>query len=214
VVGLPEKLFFGTGIPASILILNKAKPVARRGKVLFIDASPEGFYEEGSKNNRLRLQDILRIAAVFNACAEPGEVPGAVDALCDAWLSAAERHHKRQLKRAAHSDAETKERIRAEHDARVAEINEAAEAVRQWLRAKNPGGRTSLDKFAAVVTLEEIADENDYNLNISRYVESADPPPQLDVKKELARLRELETARDRAEREMDRLLKELGYGTK
>lgn len=214
VVGLPEKLFFGTGIPASILILNKAKPVARRGKVLFIDASPEGFYEEGSKNNRLRLQDILRIAAVFNAYAEPGEVPGAIDALRDAWLSAAERHHKRQLKRAAHSDAETKERILAEHDARVAEINEAAEAVRQWLRAKNPGGRSSLDKFAAVVTVEEIADENDYNLNISRYVESADPPPQLDVKKELAILRELETARDKAEREMDRLLKELGYGTK
>ena len=39
VIGLPPNLFYGTGIPASILVLNRDKPVARKGQVLFIDAS-------------------------------------------------------------------------------------------------------------------------------------------------------------------------------
>ncbi len=44
VIGLPGQLFFGTGIPATVLILNKSKPKARKGKVLFIDASSKGLY--------------------------------------------------------------------------------------------------------------------------------------------------------------------------
>src|SRR3989304_2382279 len=67
VIGLPEKLFFGTGIPASIVILNKNKPKHRKGKVLFIDASPAGLYHEGKNKNYLRLEDILRLTAVVNA---------------------------------------------------------------------------------------------------------------------------------------------------
>ncbi len=38
VIGLPSNLFYGTGIPAAILVLNRAKPPERKGKVLFIDA--------------------------------------------------------------------------------------------------------------------------------------------------------------------------------
>ena len=60
VIGLAPNLFYGTGIPASILVLNRNKPAARRGMVLFIDAS--GDFEEGSNQNRLRGQDIERIA--------------------------------------------------------------------------------------------------------------------------------------------------------
>ena len=59
--------------------------------------------------------------------------------------------------------------------------------------------------------LEEVAEENDFNLNISRYLDSSDPPPQLDVEEELRKLRELEKKRDAAERKMDKLLAELGY---
>ena len=52
VIGLAPNLFYGTGIPASILVLNREKPAARKGRVLFIDASGE--FEEGSNQNRLR----------------------------------------------------------------------------------------------------------------------------------------------------------------
>ena len=99
VIGLPEKLFFGTGIPASIVILNKNKPEERKGKVLFIDASDEGFYQEGSNRNFLRLEDILRITAVFNVYVQPGEIAGEVDDICDKWLAAARMHRDRQLKK-------------------------------------------------------------------------------------------------------------------
>ncbi|MEW5850478.1 MAG: class I SAM-dependent DNA methyltransferase [Myxococcota bacterium] len=65
VVALPEDLFHGTGIPAAILILNRAKIHERKGKVLFIDAS-QGFEEAGAQN-RLRDEDVSRIAATFHA---------------------------------------------------------------------------------------------------------------------------------------------------
>ena len=60
VIGLPPNLFYGTGIPASILVLNRHKADARKGKVLFIDASGE--FEEGSNQNRLRDRDIEHIS--------------------------------------------------------------------------------------------------------------------------------------------------------
>ena len=68
VIGLAPNLFYGTGIPACILVLNRDKPTARRGKVLFIDASGE--FEEGSNQNRLRDQDIDRMVKTFRAYAD------------------------------------------------------------------------------------------------------------------------------------------------
>jgi type I restriction enzyme M protein len=64
VIGLPSALFYGTGIPASILIINKNKSKARKGKVLFINAELE--YEEGKNQNRLREQDINKIVEHFD----------------------------------------------------------------------------------------------------------------------------------------------------
>ena len=52
VVGLPTNLFYGTGIPAAILIVNRDKPKARKGKVLFVEASRE--FREASNQNFLR----------------------------------------------------------------------------------------------------------------------------------------------------------------
>ena len=63
VIGLPAALFYGTGIPACLLIINKTKPAERKGKVLFINSELE--YEEGKNQNKLRQQDIDKIVQTF-----------------------------------------------------------------------------------------------------------------------------------------------------
>lgn len=65
VIGLPSGLFYGTGIPASLLIINKKKPADRKGKVLFINSELE--FEEGKNQNRLRAEDIEKIVTTFDA---------------------------------------------------------------------------------------------------------------------------------------------------
>ncbi len=62
IIGLPANLFYGTGIPACILVLDKENAPARKG-VFMIDAS-KGFLKDGNKN-RLREQDIHRIVDTF-----------------------------------------------------------------------------------------------------------------------------------------------------
>ena len=135
VIGLAPNLFYGTGIPASILVLNRDKPAARRGKVLFIDASGE--FEEGSNQNRLRDDDVEHIASTFHA----------------------------------YSDVE---------------------------------------KYARVVSLPEI-EQNDWNLNISRYVDTSEEEQRIDVGEAIRKLRELERERAAAAATMNRYLAELGY---
>ena len=135
VIGLAPNLFYGTGIPASILVLNRNKLAARKGKVLFIDASGE--FEEGSNQNRLRDQDIEHIAKTFHAYAD-------------------------------------------------------------------------VEKYARVVPLVEI-EKNDWNLNISRYVDTSEEEERIDVAEAVRRLREQERERAAAEATMNRYLAELGY---
>ena len=135
VIGLAPNLFYGTGIPASILVLNRDKPADRKGKVLFIDASAE--FEEGSNQNRLRDQDIGHISKAFHAYAD-------------------------------------------------------------------------VEKYARVVPLTEI-ERNDWNLNISRYVDTSDEEERIDVGEAVRKLRELEGEREAAEATMNRYLAELGY---
>jgi type I restriction enzyme M protein len=135
VIGLPSNLFYGTGIPAAILILNRAKRPERQRKVLFIEASRA--FKEGSAQNYLREEDVTKIAATFHAF-------------------------------------------------------------------KN------VEKYARVVAIDEIA-KNDFNLNISRYVETADAAEKVDVASAIAKLRELEGKRSDAEARMNAYLKELGY---
>lgn len=62
IIGLPANLFYGTGIPACILVLDKENAAGRKG-VMMVDAS-KGFIKDGNKN-RLREQDIHRIVDVF-----------------------------------------------------------------------------------------------------------------------------------------------------
>jgi type I restriction enzyme M protein len=137
VIGLPPNLFYGTGIPAAILVLNRDKKPARRKRVLFVEASRE--FKEGSAQNYLRDEDVKKIAATAHAFKD-------------------------------------------------------------------------VDKYARVVGIDEIA-KNDWNLNISRYVETAEAAEKVDVASAIARLREIEKKRGEAEAKMNGFLKELGYGT-
>ena len=135
IIGLPENLFAGTGIPATVLILNKAKTPKRRGKVLFIHGAKE--FEERPKKNILGETNITRLVDAYQA----------------------------------------------------------------W---------TDEDRFCRVVDLAEI-EENDFNLNISRYIDTLEPEQPIDVQAELQKLWTAEKARDEAAARMNALLKEMGY---
>jgi len=105
IIGLPPHLFYGTGIPACILVINKNKPSELKDKILFINADAE--YGEGRNQNYLRPEDIEKISYVF--------------------------HQKKEI-----------------------------------------------PKYSRLVTLKEI-EENDYNLNIRRYVDNSPDPEIEDV---------------------------------
>lgn len=64
IIGLPPNLFFGTGIPACVIVLDKEGAAASKG-IFMIDAK-EGFAKDGAKN-RLRESDVRRIVDVWNA---------------------------------------------------------------------------------------------------------------------------------------------------
>jgi len=132
VVGLPTNLFFGTGIPAAILIFNKAR---KRKEVLFIDASRE--YQEGKKQNTLRIQDIEKIEQTYK---------------------------------------------KFETD----------------------------EKYSYRATLEEIK-ENDFNLNIPRYVDTFEEEEPVNIKATQKEIEKLEAELVDVRKEMNKYLKELGF---
>lgn len=63
VIQLPKDMFYGAGIPACYLVVNRAKPAERAGRVLFVDASQ--CFERRDSKNHLRREDIDRIVAAF-----------------------------------------------------------------------------------------------------------------------------------------------------
>ena len=132
VVGLPSNLFYGTGIPAAILIFKRNKP---DNNVLFIDASRE--FLDGKNQDFLRDQDIKKIVKTYKA-------------------------------------------------------------------------RESVDKYAYLASLEEIQ-ENDYNLNIPRYVDTFEEEEEIDINAVQKEIKGLELELAGIQKEMDGYLKELGY---
>ncbi|MDP2025514.1 N-6 DNA methylase [Sulfuriferula sp.] len=73
VIGLPAGLFYGTGIPACVLVMNK-KDAATRKHILFINADRE--YREGKAQNFLRPEDLSKIVHVYRSLAQGGpDVP-------------------------------------------------------------------------------------------------------------------------------------------
>ncbi|HHQ4483326.1 TPA: type I restriction-modification system subunit M [Aeromonas veronii] len=133
VIGLPEKLFYGTGIPAAILIFKKQK---LDDNVLFIDASRE--FKAGKNQNLLSADNIAKIVATY----------------------------------------------------------------------RNGG---NIDKYAYLASLKEIID-NDYNLNIPRYVDTFEEEAEIDLLAVRAEREQLKAQLAELETEMAKYLEELGYG--
>lgn len=133
VVGLPANLFFGTGIPACILIFKQNR---NRNDVLFIDASGDEYYEKGKNQNKLRQEDIQRIVDTYDAY-------------------------------------------------------------------------ETIDKYAYVATAEEIR-ENDYNLNIPRYVDTFEEEEMVDMEAVAINIVNIKTELAEVEKQMEEYLKELG----
>lgn len=139
VIGLPSNLFFGTGIPAAILIFNKGR--GNNKNVLFIDSSQH--YESVKNQNKIRLTDIEHIvSAYYDFCAGKFE-PGIVE-----------------------------------------------------------------EKFSYVATFEEIK-ENEFNLNIPRYVDTFEEEQEVDIKAVQEEIENLESELKLVQEEMEKYLKEL-----
>ena len=134
VVGLPANLFYGTGIPAAILVFRKQKPDK---SVLFIDASRE--YDDAKTQNRLANEHIEKIVATYKA-------------------------------------------------------------------------RSEVDKYAYVADFDEIK-ENDFNLNIPRYVDTFEEEVEIDIRAVQEEIDELDTELTQVQEQMHGYLKELGYGS-
>ncbi len=64
IIGLPQKLFYNTGIAACVFVINKRKPPELKDKILFINV--EGEYGEGRNQNYLRPEDLEKITHVFH----------------------------------------------------------------------------------------------------------------------------------------------------
>jgi type I restriction enzyme M protein len=131
VVGLPENLFYGTGIPAAIMVFKRHKD---DDSVVFIDASRE--FKAGTPQNRLRDQDIEKVVSTYRA-------------------------------------------------------------------------RELVDKYAYVADYDEIQ-ENDFNLNIPRYVDTFEPEPDVDMATVARAIAGLDAQLTETEQAMAGYLEELG----
>jgi type I restriction enzyme M protein len=133
VIGLPEKLFYGTGIPAAILVFRKDKADA---KVLFIDASRD--FKAGNNQNQLSEENIAKVVETYKQ-------------------------------------------------------------------------REASDKYAYLASLVEIK-ENDFNLNIPRYVDTFEEEEEIDLMAVQAERKDIEAEIATLNEQMDSYLKELSYG--
>lgn len=133
VIGLPSNLFFGTGIPACILVFKQNRD---REDILFIDASGDNYFEKGKNQNKLREEDINRIVDAYEKYED-------------------------------------------------------------------------IEKFAHVATKKEIV-ENDYNLNIPRYVDTFEEEEMVDMDEVAEKIASIKAELVEVEGQMAKYLKELG----
>ena len=132
VIGLPSNLFYGTGIPAAILIFKRNRS---DNNVLFIDASRE--YQSDKNQNKLRQSDIDKIIATYLT-------------------------------------------------------------------------RETVEKYAYLASFDEIKD-NDFNLNIPRYVDTFEEEQEIDIAYVQTEINQLEIELEVIKQEMNIYLTELGY---
>lgn len=77
VIGLAPNLFYGTSIPACILIINRNKPAEQRGRVLFVNGAEE--YVEGKNQNTLGEANVQRLTSAFHSFADENRFARVVD---------------------------------------------------------------------------------------------------------------------------------------
>ena len=135
VIGLPANLFFGTGIPAALMIFDKSRKFKGNDPVLFIDASRE--FESGTNQNRLRQQDIDKIVETFRA-------------------------------------------------------------------------KKAVEKYSCLASFAEI-EENEFNLNIPRYVDTFEEEEEIDIVAVQKEIDEIEKELAETRKKMEGYLKELGF---
>lgn len=178
VIGLPANLFFGTGIPAAILVFNKQKS---SNNVLFIDASKH--YESAKNQNKLRAIDIDRILATYRLFSEKLKVKN--------------------------------EKLIAGDEERILEMGKIKCEGGKWIN--DPNGDFSLftnhfsfkiDKYSYIATPEEIQ-ENDYNLNIPRYVDTFVEEAEVDIAAVQKEIEQLEGELVKVQKEIDQYLTQL-----
>jgi type I restriction enzyme M protein len=141
VIGLPANLFFGTGIPAAIMIFNRARKDKGQDPVLFIDSSKH--YESAKNQNKLRPSDIDHIVDTYRKFNEGKLSTGIVE-----------------------------------------------------------------DKFSFVATFNEIQ-ENEFNLNIPRYVDTFEEEPEVDIAAVQVEIEKLEGEIKTVQDELNKYLAEL-----
>lgn len=141
VIGLPANLFFGTGIPAAILLFNRGRKDKAEQPVLFIDASKH--YESVKNQNKLRNKDIDHIVNTYRDFAA------------------------------------------GKHNIGVVE-----------------------DKFSYVATFNEIK-ENDFNLNIPRYVDTFEQEAEVDIAAVQKEIEKLEEELVKVQKEINQYLMQL-----
>src|SRR5262249_15223486 len=181
-----------------------------------------------SHSNRLRgVIDADEAEEVGRLTAEYQPVADKLAAI-EGELAEAEKVHGMAATKADKSRAEkrvaqltrTTEKLRkqlAERDERIAEARKRAAEERQAIEdvgeelIKLYADPAELGKHARVVEMAEV-EENEYNLNIPRYVDTFEPEEPIDVDQALAELEQAEKERQTAERELRKLLKGVGYG--
>lgn len=131
VIGLPANLFYGTSIPACIMVFKKCRT---HDDILFIDASKH--FEKGKNQNRLRTTDIDKII----------------------------------------------------------------ETYQNW---------TEIDKYSHIASIDEVK-ENDYNLNIPRYVDTFEPEPEVDITATAQKIKQIDTDMAEIDEKIAKYCDELG----
>lgn len=95
VVVLPSKLFYGNSVPGCLVLLNKAKPAERSGKVLMVYASRH--FESANPQNLLRTADLMRILLPWRGYGDLEQLPTLIDQHEADYIAKTEKERKRQL---------------------------------------------------------------------------------------------------------------------
>jgi type I restriction enzyme M protein len=133
IIALPQKMFWGTSIPACVMILNKNKPAKRKNKIIFIYGAKD--FAEGKNRNKLRVEDIKKMVSAFEKFED-------------------------------------------------------------------------VDKYCHVADIAEL-EENEFNLNVPRYVDISEPEEEIDIQEAYDELKESYSEQDKLKKLVEADLKGL-----